>query len=558
MYLPLTICINAIKIFYLSGMILVITLMGGSILINFFWRIFPLGNKDVNKKLRPWNIILTLCFALVWAAATAWAEKGDVVKIGIGYDTTTASIIQMKHGNDIAVIMNMHEALLTTDPATGKRVPLLAKTIEVLEKGKMLRIVLNEGSLFHTGDPVTAHDVKFTYDQCANPANANFLSGALDEIEEITVMDDHTLTFKFWEPIASWKDLLWIGICSKKYFERVGAEEFHKKPVGSGPFEFVERSIGESFTLKAANNHYGKRLDFGTLKFITVPDDMSRLAMLETRELDLVSSILPHQLRRLKKNKRLKIKITSQVPSFFAISTNPGNFPIMKDKKLKRAINHAINRQEMVDKIYLEKGYPLYSYANVSELGYDPDFVIEFNPEKAKALLKESTYKPGTPITMSYSTDIPNASLVASAVQKYLREIGVTIRLQKLEVGTKATYTRNRDKRLGAMGLFSWAGGRDPNNRLKLSSLSTSMYAAYTDRYNKEEYDAIIIAQGRETDPEKRLKLIARYHELNFDDPGSFALFGLDMIYAMSKRIEYTWVPNESFVFNVQSIKIVK
>ena len=84
--------------------------------------------------------------------------------------------------------------------ATGNRVPLLAKTIEVLERGKMLRIVLNEGSLFHTGDPVTADDVKFTYDQCANPANANFLSGALDEIDEITVMDDHMRipVFDYW------------------------------------------------------------------------------------------------------------------------------------------------------------------------------------------------------------------------------------------------------------------------------------------------------------------------------------------------------------------------
>jgi peptide/nickel transport system substrate-binding protein len=516
-----------------------------------------LANNDVIKNVRSWSIILTLFIAL-WTSATAIAGPGDVVKIGMRYDTSTASIIQMKHGNDIAVIMNMHESLITTDPLTGNRVPLLAKTIEVLENGKKLHIVLNEGSLFHTGDPVTAHDVKFTYDQCVNPKNANLISGALDEIEEITVTDDHTLTFEFWEPVSSWKDLLWVGICSKKYFERVGAEAFHKKPVGSGPFEFVERRVGESFTLKAADNHYGKLVDYEILKFITIPDDVSRLAMLETGELDLVSDIMPHQLRHLKKNKRIKIKTISQVPSLFGMSTHPLHFPIMKDKKVKQAINHAINRQEMVDKLFLGKGYPLYLFANVSELGHDPDYVVEFNPEKAKALLKESSYKPGTPLTMSYTSDVPNASLVAASVQKYCEEIGLTIRLQKLEIGTKITYTRKRDKRLGAMGLFSWAGGRDPNLRLKLTSLSNGMFAAYTDRYNKEEYDALIIAQGREMNLGKRLAILARFHELSQDDPGSINLFGLDMIYAMTDRIEYSWVPNESFVFNVQSIKIVK
>ncbi len=73
------------------------------------------------------------------------------------------------------------------------------------------------------------------------------------------------------------------------------------------------------------------------------------------------------------------------------------------------------------------EGYPLYMYASKSELGYDPTFTYEFNPDKARKLLKQSSYKPGTPIIMSYTSAIPNAPLVAVTLQKYLADIGITV-----------------------------------------------------------------------------------------------------------------------------------
>ncbi|MCK5683741.1 ABC transporter substrate-binding protein, partial [bacterium] len=366
------------------------------------------------------------------------------------------------------------------------------------------------------------------------------------------------LIFQFWEPYAPWKELMWLGICSKKYYEKVGPEEFNKKPVGSGPFEFVERKIGESFTLKAADNHYAGTVDFEILKFVIIPDDMSRLAMLETGELDLVYEIMPHQLRRLKKNKKIKIKSTSKVPSLIGISIRPAIEPLMKNAKFKFAMNHAINRQEMVDKIFLGKGYPLYMYANVAELGYDPNIQWDFDPEKAKKLLKESGYIAGTPLTISYAADIPNASLVAASIQKYLKDVGITIKLQKLDVGTMATYAKKQDKRYGAMGMYTWGGTRDPSLRMQLTLHSKSMYAAYPNRYNKDELDRLVQAQGREMDPEKRLEQLAKIHKIWADDPGSIVLFGLDMIYAMRNRIEFNWTPNEPYPVHFQNLKIVK
>ncbi len=497
---------------------------------------------------------------------TALAGPGDTVKVGLRYDLSTVNTFELRNGNDIAVVSLMHQPLLAPHPVTGDRIGILAKSFEILENGKKIRVILYQGARFHTGDPVTAHDVKFTYEACANPANAHMLAGPLDEIEEIEVVDDHTLIFHFYESYAPWEELMWLGIASKKYYEKVGPEKFRSHPVGSGALRFKERKIGEYVSLEAVEGYplyevegYPfEKINFQTIKFITVPDDVTRLAMLETGELDLVSEVLPHQLKRLKKNKRIHIKKSDQVPSLFGLACLPKTDPVMGDRYLGLAIRHGINSQEIVDKIFLGEGYPLYRFASKAELGYDPDIVFDFNPEKARAFLKKSSYKPGTPLTLTYTSLVPNAPLIAALTQKYLKEIGITIKLQQLEEGTAITYTRNRDKRLGHIRLYGWPGSRDPNNRMLLTLLSTAPYASNTDRPRKNEVDQLILAQAREMDKTKREAMIKEIYAITEYDSIGTILFGLNMIYAMNERIDYTWTPKEAYFPNLHTIKLVK
>jgi peptide/nickel transport system substrate-binding protein len=510
------------------------------------------------KKTRMSLLACLLLAAFLFFSTAAFPAKNDVIKVGLNYDISTVNMLEAKLGVDLPVLLAIYEPLMGADPKTGEKSLTLAESFQVMENQKDIKVTLRKDARFHTGDPVTSQDVKFTYEQCADPSNANLMAGPLDEIEEIEILDDHTLIFRFWEPYAAWKELMWIGICSKNYFDKVGKEKFRKHPVGSGVFRFVERKIGEYIMLEAVQNHYGgNSVNFKTLMFTIIPDELSRMAMLETGELDLISDVLPHQAKRLQRVKHVKVKSTSQVPSLYGVAYRCLTYPSMKDKKLKRAINHAINRQEIVDKIFLGEGYPLYMYASKSELGYDPTFAYEFNPDKARKLLKQSSYKSGTPIIMSYTSAIPNAPLVAVTLQKYLADIGITVKLQLLEAGTQATYARNKDPKEGPMVLFAWAGGRDPSTRLLLSIVSTSIYGGYPNRPNKEEMDKWCTDQAHELDEEKRRAILKQIHEVMIDDPGSTLLFGLNMIYAMSNRIAYSWTPNEAFLFNVYTIRVV-
>jgi len=503
-------------------------------------------------------IIGLLLISHLYFSRTAYGAQNDVVRIGLNYDISTVNMLEAKIGVDLPVLLAIHEPLMGADPETGAKSLILADSFEVMENRKDIKVTLRKDARFHTGAPVTAQDVKFTYEQCADPNNANLMAGPLDEIEEIEILDEHSFIFRFWEPYAAWRELMWIGICSKNYFDKVGMQTFRKHPIGSGPFRFVERKIGEHITLKVVQDHYaGNEPNFNTLVFSIIPDELSRTAMLETGELDLISDVLPHQAKRLERAQHVKVKSTSQVPSLYGIGYRRFTYPLMKDKYLKRAINYAINRQEIVDTIFLGQGYPLYMYASKSELGYDPDITFEFNPQKARKLLKQSQYKPGTPLVISYTSAIPNAALVAVTLQKYLADIGITIKLQQLEAGTQATYSRKKDPKEGPMVMFAWAGGRDPSTRLLLSFASTSLYVSYPNRPNRAEMDKWCLDQAHELDVNKRRAILKQIHDVMLDDPGSSALFGLNMIYAMSNRIEYSWTPNEAFLFNVYTIKVV-
>ena len=520
-------------------------------------------NRPIRHQAVMAVVIGTILFMI---PLSALAGSDDTVKVGLRYDPSTVNAMELRNGNDIAVVLLMHQPLLAPHPVTGDRIGILAKSFEVLENGKKIRVTLYPGARFHTGDPVTAHDVKFSYEACADPKNAHLLAGPLDEIEDIEVVDEHTLIFHFWESYAPWEELMWLGIASKKYYEKVGPEKFRSHPVGSGAFRFKERKIGEYVSLEAVEGYplyevegYPfEKINFQTIKFVTVPDDVTRLAMLETGELDLVSEILPHQLKRLKKNKRIHIKKSDQIPSLFGLACLPKTDPIMGDRNLGLAIRHGINRQEIVDKIFLGEGYPLYRFGSKAELGYDPDLVFEFNPEKARAYLKASGYKPGAPLTLTYTSLVPNAPLIAALIQKYLKEIGITIKLQQLEEGTAITYTRNRDKRLGHIRLYGWPGSRDPNNRMLLTLLSTAPYASTTDRPRKVEVDKLIQAQAREMDRTKREAMIGEIYAITEYDAIGTILFGLNMIYAMNERIDYTWTPKEAYFPNLHTIKLVK
>jgi len=103
----------------------------------------------------------SLILILILSVTTAFAGADDVVTVAIEYDLGTVNSLEAKSGNDL-ILNQMHELLISTDPVTGEQIPYFAETINVMPNGKDIKIRLRKGHVFHTGDPVTSHDVKWT------------------------------------------------------------------------------------------------------------------------------------------------------------------------------------------------------------------------------------------------------------------------------------------------------------------------------------------------------------------------------------------------------------
>ncbi len=368
---------------------------------------------------------LFILATIVCFIQTGFAVDNDTVKIGRPYVIKSINFPEGS-GHDWGICLLYQEGLMRFHVETGELEGVLAESVELMKNGKDLKIKLRKGSKFHTGDPVTAHDVKFSVEQAVDPQNAFSYSFMYDEIEEVEILDDHTLIYRFYEPYAAWERLIRGAILSKKYYEKAGREKFRKHPVGSGPYRFVEYKVNEYLLLEAVENHPFYNVDFKKMKLITIKDPLTAIAMLSIGELDLVQVVLPHQMKQLQRQKHIKVKTTSRVPHYVGINTSQLNYPILKDRKLIRAINLAINRQEIIDRVYLGQGYPLYGSYMKEEIGYDPTYTIEFNPQKARELVKQSSYKPGTPLLLTYGHGtFPNISLVGTIVQKYLQNVGI-------------------------------------------------------------------------------------------------------------------------------------
>lgn len=497
--------------------------------------------------------VATLIFMLGFSFSSLMAASKGTVTVLLPRSLASQSPYLGKQGQDYALFQLVHQALVRGNTQTGEWEPWLAESYQLQDNKKDILVKLRKNARFHTGDPVTAHDIRFSWQQYM--ANNNVWGGQYKkQIEDIEVIDDYTLMFKQKRASVDWlRTFINMWISSKKYYEKVGKEKFLAHPVGSGSARFISRVTDDQTVVEAVENHWFRTPEFKKLVFRIVKDQATRLAMLETGEADLAFPIAPQDVKRLKKNKNVKIK-TAIVPSYFTIQLNSAFHGDLLDKNLRLAVNYAINRQWIADKLFFGMAHPLYSTGSASEISYDPNLKYEYDPAKAKQLLKKSSYKKGTAIELVYFPGMPNVEQVFSVVQRNLTDIGITTKLQRMELGAARTRLLRQKKKVYMM-LVPWPGRRDPNSRLKLCFLKGAPFSAY---HGRDDMTELIKKQEQIFDPAERIRVLKKINQIHHTDPGFAALVGLNLVYATSERIDYTWMPRSDRFFNLFELKMLK
>ncbi len=334
------------------------------------------------------------------------------------------------------VLSNMFDALVsvnnTGQPDMGKGV---ADSWTISPDGLVIEFKLKAGITFHSGDPLTAADVVFSHERALanNPEYGGLFAQGFDHAEAV---DDLTVKFVFTTPnvLFMYSGAPHLYLVSKAYFDKVGEQEFTAKPVGTGPYQFVEWKTGEFIDLERFDGYWGEKPAVKTGHMVFVGDPMTRVQMLQAGEVDLVDTT-PWDQVGLLRDKGFNVAILDSAPSI-AVQFHTKNPKVpWGDVRVREAIALAIDKEAMQRDIY--HGIPgLVAWPAEWEVGYNPELkAYPFDIEKAKSLMADAGYADGFKMPLYFPMMGAEMQQAAEAVALYLQALKITCDVQALEMG---------------------------------------------------------------------------------------------------------------------------
>ncbi len=404
---------------------------------------------------------------------------------------------------------------------------------------------LRKGVLWHDGRPFTAEDVKFTYDKVMDEKTNTVRRSDYELVKKAEVLDPHTFRVTYQQPFSPGLGTWGMGILPKHLLEKedINTTSFNRKPIGTGPFRFVEWVTDEKIVVEANPDYFEGRPHLDRIIYRIIPETSLSEMELLTKGIDYYG-VLPHQYRRM--NEIAFLKTYSQ--SAFAytyIGYNLKN-PLFQDRRVRQAFTNAINREEIVQ-------YVLYGFGTVisgpfpSHLWYyNPDVKpFLYDPRKARQLLSEAGWedtdgdgildKEGKPFRFKLITNSGNDIRrdVGVLVQRQLRELGIDVTFETYEW---SIFLKNfiNAKHFDAC-ILGWSLSPDPDDYMIWHSSQIEKGFNFISYINPEA-DRLWEEGRREYDLEKRRKIYWRIHELLAEDQPYTFLFSPLGISALQRK----------------------
>ena len=375
----------------------------------------------------------TAAAAETTAAVPAAAKKTELV-VGhpaepdafVPWNTVTSNT-----NDDNIMTQNIYEGMLKMMP-DGSMEKLLAKEFEWNDTKDAVHITIRDDVKFCNGEPMTAEDVVWTFNQYIEGKNAFWK--CVDHVEQI---GDYDLTITLKYPYAGFEAGAMASrfglIGSKKYFEEVGMDEYNEHPVGSGPYMLTEKKLADHQTFEVNPYYYGEEPFYKkiTVKFLTDPN--TQMLSLETGEVDVFCNGSLDQFLRLDPNGDVKFEV-AQASGFIIGSFNKDAFP-SSNLDFRKAVVSAINKNDLNDVLYGGYSTPLDIHALPfytscpAEGTYTPTYPYDL--EAAKEFLKASGYN-GEEFIIKCATG-SKGETAAVIIQGALINLGINCTVKSLD-----------------------------------------------------------------------------------------------------------------------------
>ena len=479
-------------------------------------------------------------------AATATSEEGatgGTLVFGTASDPVVLDGALVSDGESLRVIDQIFETLVSLQPGSTELEPGLAKSWEISDDGLTYTFELQEGVTFHDGEPFNAEAVCANFDRWynfegsfQNPSASYYWqtvfggfaqtdpeSGAPEDsfFESCTAVDEGTVELKLTTPssaILGALSLSSFSMASPKALEEFGANEgtvddegvFRptgtfgtEHPIGTGPFMFESWTRGDRLTIARYDDYWGEKANLDKVIFRPIPDNAARLQALQTGEIQGYDLVEPQDIETIEGDDNLQIL---DRPAFNVgyVGFNQAKKPL-DNPKVRQAIAHGLNRQEVVDEFYGGRGEVAKEFMPPEVTGYADDVTeYEFDPEKSKQLLQEAGLTLPVPIEFWYPSDVsrpymPDPARNFEAFRQSLEQSG--FKVTPKTAPWSPDYLGNVDEGNAQVYLLGWTGDfGDPDNFVGTFFQNPQKAWGFT---NQEIHQALADAET-ETDLEAR------------------------------------------------------
>lgn len=310
-------------------------------------------------------------------------DKGTTLTYGSG-DYTRINPAMDEHGEINILIFNG----LTGHNGKNEVVPGLAKNWEFDEDTRTYTFHLEEDVKWHDGEPFTAEDVKFTIEAIMDPDNGSENAPNYEDVEEITVVDEHTVTFRLSAPNVAFLDYMTMAILPKHLLEGEDfqSSSFFRAPIGTGPYKLESWDEGQAITLVKNQDYFKGTPNIDTIVFKIVSDDNAKALQMQSGELNL-ALLTPKDAKKFENTDGYTVH-SMTTSDYRGIMFNFGNEYWVENKDIIPAICYAIDRQAIVDTVLLGTG--IVAYGPLQRNVYNNEDVehYDYNPEKSRQILE--------------------------------------------------------------------------------------------------------------------------------------------------------------------------
>jgi peptide/nickel transport system substrate-binding protein len=386
------------------------------------------------------------------------AGAKDTLVIGMPTDVPIFDTHKATGLHNGGILNQVSEPLvrLTND---GKVVPWLVESWEQSKDGKTWTLHTRKGVTFTDGTPFNAEALRFNLERFRKHSIGK---ATLAMVKSMDVAGEHELKVTTEAPFAPFINSLgyhWIVVYSPTQIQKVGDDNLHTAPVGTGPFKFVHHKRGQEVRLEANDQYWGGKPELRAIVSRPYPDQGARMLALESggRRPDLPRPT--QEARGSRRSRPRGVHPPSARVIWIYLNTQRDPF---KDKRVRQAIYLAIDREAIVKNIFAGTAKALHSPGPVGSYGYTDKYdTLGYNPERAKQLLKDA----GSATSASRCTTRPAATCSrarwSEAIQGYLKQVGVTMRVTDLEWGALSQLTAQPVEKSQVQAvLFGWRSGQ--------------------------------------------------------------------------------------------------